>query len=427
MTTPPPREAGFAASGRWLIPAMGLLSLAPLIVYHALFARLFWFGDEFDLIDQIDRLGFWTWLGRVFAENFVPLFKLLWGGGVFLFHGSYAAMVVLVWLTHACNVVLLGRVMRTYGVGWFAVLFAQAVFGLTSGNLETLAWTVQWSAVLSVTFMLIAFERLLATPFTAAAVLGSAASALSFSRGVLTGPLVVLGSLFPEASRAPVSAGRRLAFRAGCLISAAAVALLIDLMARGNHHHMAGHLAQAAAFGAWYYCLNPAHDLFSVESMGWHTVVILGLGKVALIAWTLARSWGRPRMLFALLVAFDLGNAALLGIGRFHTGYPATVSSRYQYASLIGILPLAGYWLEAQWDRLPVSPAQRRAAAMVALGIGIGLMCRNWSGVLDSFTVWRGTDSRQALVAGSEPGPVPGIPTMTRERARELIARYHLH
>jgi hypothetical protein len=427
MTTPPPRERGVAVPARWLVPAMGALSLAPLVAYHALFARLFWFGDEFDLIDQIDRLGFWAWLWRVFAENFVPLFKLLWGGGVFLFHGSYAAMVVLVWLTHACNVVLLGRVMRAYGIGWLAVLFTQAVFGLTSGNLETLAWTVQWSAVLSVTFMLFALERLLAAPFTAAAALGSAASALSFSRGVLTGPLVVLGSLFPEANRAPAAAGRRLAFRAGCLLSAAVVALLIDLLARGNHHHMAGHLGQAAAFGAWYYGLNPAHDLFSVESMGWRTVVILGLGKVALIAWALARSRGRPRMLFALLVAFDLGNAALLGIGRFHTGFAATVSSRYQYASLIGILPLAGYWLEAQWDRMPVSPTLRRAAAMAALGVGMGLMVRNWSGVLDSFTVWRGTDSRQALLAASGPGPVPGIPTMTRERARELIAKYHLH
>lgn len=410
-----------------ILIGLGVLSLLPLALNHAMFARLFWFGDEYQLIDQIDRLGFWAWLWRAFAENFVPLFKAMWGGGVILFHGSYFAMVLIVWLTHALNVVLYGRVMRAFGLGWLATLFSTVFFGLSSGNLETLAWTVQWSAVLSVTFLLLAIESLVRRPFSLAGVLWCAASALSFSRGVLTGPLAALGSLLPGMGGEPVSSRRRAAFRAACVLAAVVVALLILRLSTGNHHHMRGHFGDALAFATWYYCMNPTHYLFSVDSVGWHTVALLGIGKAALVAWALVRSRGRPRALFVLLVAFDLGNAVLLGIGRFHTGYLASISSRYQYASLVGILPLAGFWLAAQWGRLPGGPAPRRAAALAVLGVCACFMCRNWTAVLDPFTAWRGTDSRRALVLGSEPGPVPGIPGMTRERARELIRQYHLH
>ena len=426
--TPAPEEhPGWDRREAGILIGVGVISLAPLVVYHAMFARLFWFGDEYQLIDQIDRLGFWPWLWRAFAENFVPLFKVLWGGSVFLFHGSYASVVMVVWLTHALNVVLFGRVMRAFRLGWLATLFSMVFFGLSSGNLETLAWTVQWSAVLSVTFLLLAIESLVRRPFSLGGVLWSAASALSFSRGVLTGPLVAFGSLLPGMEGGAVSARRRTAYRAACVLAAAAVALLILLLAAGNHHHMRGHFRDALAFGAWYYGMNPAHSLFSVESVGWHTVALLGIGKVALVAWALARSRGRVRTLFVLLVVFDLGNAVLLGIGRFHTGYLASVSSRYQYASLIGILPLAGHWLAAQWRRLPGRPYLRQAAALAALGVCALFMCRNWSGVLDPFTVWRGTDSRRELVLGTTPGPVPGIPGMSWDRARELIRQYNLH
>ncbi len=427
MNPEPRPPAGDTRERWWPIAAMGGVALAPLVLYHGLFSRLFWFGDEFDLIDQIDRFGFWNWLWRTFAENFVPLFKVLWGGAVLGFHGSYAAMIALVWLTHAANVVLLGRVMRICGIAWSGVILAQSVFGLTSVNLETLAWTVQGSAVLSVAFMLLAFEGLFRAPFGPASVVWSAASALSFSRGVLTGPLVALGSLWPRREGLRPAPWRRAAFLAGCLFSSVVVALLIGHLARGNHRHVAGHWGEAAIFGTWYYCLNPARDLFSVDSIGWHTVLALGLCKVALVGWALARSAGRARLLFALLVAFDLGNAALLGIGRYHTGLAATLSSRYQYASLIGIVPLAAFWLSHLWERVMLPRKVRAGLALAAIGVGAVIMCRDWSGTLEPFTAARGSDSRHALLEQSGSGPVPGIPGMTRERARELIAKYHLH
>ncbi len=414
---------------RWILIAAGLLALAPWIVYHRLFARLYWFGDEFDLIDQIERLGLWRWMWLVFAENFVPLFKLLWGGGVLVFGGSYASMVAAVWLTHALNVVLLGRLMRTCGFSWAAVFIAQATFGLTPANMETLAWTVQGSAVLSVTFMLLALDCFFRRPFGRAPLAWGAASALSFSRGVLTGAMLALACLWHRGGGPRQSLSRRAALALAYLSPAVLVGVLITVMASGNHQHMKGHGGEAAVFALWYYCLNPSYLVFAVESWGWRTVSILGLCKVALVSWAILRSRGDQRLLVVLMVAFDLGNAALLGIGRYHTGLAATVSSRYQYASLLGVVPAAGFWLSSQWGRLPGPAAARRAAFAALLCVAAVAMCRQWSADLDNFTATRGSESRRLLLVDKVPYPnlVPGIPWLPMDRAKALIAKYNLH
>ena len=413
-----------------ILLASGALALAPLAAYHALFGRLFWFGDEFDLIDQIDRMGLWRWLWRPFAENFVPLFKLLWGAAVLLLHGSYPAMIAVLWLTHAANVVLLGRVMRACALPWMAVACALVPLGLAPSNLETLAWSVQWSAVLSVGFLLLALDGFLRRPASAGPLAWSAASALCFSRGVLAGPALALACLWQGGGASPPGRPARTASRAaGYLLPSAAVAGLIAVLSGGNEHHMAGHWGDAAVFGAWYWCLNPAYLLFRVESWGWHTVAVLGLVKLALAAWVLARSTGRQRLLFALLVALDLGNAALLGIGRFHTGLPAAVGSRYQYASLIAIAPLAGFWISRQWGRLPLPAALRGALAAAALAAGALYLGLGWPAALEPFSRARGVESRRILFLESEwaPHSVPGIPGLPMDRARALAAKYNLH
>jgi hypothetical protein len=410
----------------WVPPAMGVLSLLPLAMYHGMFGRLFWFGDEFDLIDQMDRLGIWRWAWLAFAENFVPLFKLLWGGAVLASGGSCATLIAILWLTHAVTVALLGRLMRSCGLPWAAVLPAQAVLGLTSVNYETLAWSIQWSQVLSVTFMLLALGGFVRGPGGLAPVGWAAASALSFSRGALTGILLALASAWPAGWGPPARLPRRAALAAACLVPSAVTAILITLLApTANQRHMAGHWADASVYGAWCYCLNPAYRLLGIISWGLGTVLVLGTVKVALVAWSLARSRGRSRFLFVMLTLFDLGNAVLLGVGRYHTGLPTVVSSRYQYASLIAVLPLAGFWLARQWERIPGPAAARRLSLAALLVAACVLMCRQWRVEIDPFTAWRGTDSRRALLSGS--GPVPGSPGISMERAGELVSRYHLH
>ncbi len=421
---------GSAPWNRWMPASMGVLALLPYALYHGMFSRLFWFGDEFDQLDQMDRLGLWRWTWQAFAENFVPVFKALWAGAVLASGGSYAAMILIVWLTHALNVALLGRLMRTCGLPWAAVLAAQLVLGLAPINFETLAWSIQWSAEISVCFMLLALGGFFRATAGFWPVAWAAASALSFARGVLTGLVLAAAALWPGAGPVRDGVSRRVACAAAYALPAILVGLLITILyPSGNDRHMAGHWGEAAQFGAWCYALNPAYRLFGIGSWGLRTVILLGALKLALVAWSLARSRGRARTLFAVLTLFDLGNAALLGIGRYHTGLSLSVSSRYQYAALIGILPLAGFWFARQWDRIPTSQGPRRILLAAVLALAAIGMCRLWRVELDPFTAGRGTDARRAVAGGPGMGEamVPGLPSMPMERARALVAKYHLH
>lgn len=410
------------------------ITLLPFLIFHRDFSQLFWFGDEWDLLDQIDQLGFRPWTTRVFAENFVPLFKLLWGGTVFLFGGSYMALLTLLWLTHALNTVLLGRLLRHAGFGWTATLFSQAVFALVPHNLETLGWGVQWSAVLAVTFMLGGLDVLLRRPADTAgreiyadpALWLTAASALSFSRGVLTGGVLWLAAVWSALNRPWYFRGL-----AGLryLFPGFAVAGIIMAYSSGNHRHMdSDTLFASLNYARWYFSLNPFHALLSVDSWGPVTTTLLAGLKATLIAWGLIRHTGATRRLLFLLLIFDLGNALLLGVGRHHTGLGTTVSSRYQYGALLATLPFAGLWLESLLRRLP--DRIRLPGAIAVCLIMLGVFCRQWPSEIASFCDYRGTQTRQMVFTEPNPparGAIPGIPSLPTARARELAQKYHLH
>jgi hypothetical protein len=426
----PKNPSSGAGLERWLVVAPGILALVPFVAYHGMFNRLFWFGDEFDMIDQIDRIGFWRWTCAANSENFIPLFKALWGGAVLGFHGSYASMTAILWATHALNVILLGRLLRTSGLPRVAVVFAQVVFGLTPANLETLAWTVQWSSMLSVTFMLRALEIYFRRPFGWAPIIWAIASPLSFVRGMLTGPMLAVASLLEKGATPPVPFSRRLGYGLLCLLPAVLVAALVTwLNSGGQARPLAGHWGEVARYGAWYYFLNPAFGLVGRENVGPPAAALSALLKVGLIGWALCASRGHTRALFTALVVFDILYAVLLGIGRHHLPLPTALSSRYQYASLVASLPAAGFCLSRLGERLPFSAAARTAAISALVAAIAVAMCLQWRAPLDTFTRWRGTDSRRIFLGtpGPEPQEVPGFPAFPMERARELVAKYHLH
>lgn len=418
----------------------GLAALAPVLIWHRQFGELFWFGDDLFLVDQMAAAGLWEWSGRVFSENFVPLFKILWGGAVLAFDGSYAAMLALLWLTHAANTVLLGRILARAGFPGLAVLGTQLVFALTPANIETLGWSVQWSAVLATTFLLagLAFlQRCAAEPrgfswsLHVALPLCACASACSFSRGVLTGPVLALGLLLPLAGDLRARAWlARLPGVLLCLLPAVAVTLVIMGQSSGNHRAMAGHWGDAAEFGLSYFLFNPGHYLLGGTSLHPAALLVLAAGKLAILAAALHRSRGNVRLLLLLLLAFDLGNAVLVGIGRYHTGFLAALSSRYQYSSLVATLPFAMLVLDQVVNRMVPVTRIRLWAATASLVVLAALCLRGWPGSLKEFTGWRGTELRQLLAAPATTDPAARVPTldfMHVERAKALQRAYNLH
>lgn len=416
----------------------GLAALAPFLIWHRQFRELFWFGDDLFLLDQMAEMGLRAWITHVFSENFVPLFKLLWGGAALGFGGSYMAMLWLLWLTHALNTFILGRLLLRAGFPWYSALATQLVFALTPANLETLGWSVQWSAMLATSFLLLALwwheehldePRILSWRLHVPLLLLSAASACSFSRGVLTGAVLALGLTLPALLRNWRTAARTLPGALLCLIPAVAVALTIMFCSSGNFQKMDGHWGDALLFGASYFLLNPVHLLLGGATVHPAPLLLFALAKVALLVVVLQSARGRVLQLLLLLLAFDLGNAVLIGVGRYHTGFFAAMSSRYQYSSLLATLPFLTLLPAVLRNRLP-SFRYRRWLAAAGLSVIVGYCLLGWPAELADFTGWRGTELRRLMAAPATPDPavrVPALEFMHIERAKALQRTFDLH
>ncbi len=432
VIVPPP--TGLLRLVPWLA---GSAALLPFVIWQAEFAKLFWFADDFFLIDQLASFGFWPWVHLVFAENFVPVFKLLWGGALLQFDGSYRAMLWLMWLTHAFNTWCLGRLLVRHGLSWFATGAVLLLFALPAANIETLGWSVQWSAILAASFFLLALlwhegndRRTGALRRHGPVVLFAALSACCFSRGVLTGAVLAAGAVLPlllGGDRRDLP--KRLGLAGLYVLPSAAVAMVILFYSGGNHQHLAGHLGQVLQFAGGFFLLNPAMLLLD---LGWTTggLWLASLLKIAVLAAGFRLAPARLRALLWLLLAFDLGNAVLLGIGRYHTGIMTCISSRYCYSSLIAVLPFLGVIADRALEAATARRAWHHWAAAALLVVLAGACLRTWPAELAGFVGWRGTDARrqmaQPAVRGSKE-TMPALDFMHVERGKALTRAYHLH
>lgn len=427
----------------WL--TAGFVLLVPLVNFTA-FSRLFWFGDELDLLDQIDRTGFRHWIWTPFAENFVPLFKLGFGGAIFAGQGSYLFLLAAIWLIHAVNVALLVGWMRELGVQAGAAVVAGLIFGLSGSNLETLTWPVQGSAALATLLFLLAARtavsggegRISPSKIGGVAAAG-AASALAFSRGVLTGLVVAALRLDPTLpSHEPLR--RRLLTAALWCLPSFGIGLLIYHLAPSSHRDLfgpAGQMRQALGFATWFFCLNPIVSYFAISplnwgipAVGWTTVIVVGLLKTGVIALALACATPRQRRMLAALLLLDLASAALLGYGRGESDFGHAISSRYQYNSLICFVPFLAVVLGCGLQRLS---RRRLVAGLLTVGLclpPIGYAYAKWRQLLPPWAEWRGQSTRRLLF---ETKPLPpgndlvGIPFLPNARAKDLADKYHLH
>lgn len=428
----------------WLPWVLGLAALTPVVRHWSQFRGLFWFGDELGLMDEISHLGFWPWLGHAFAENFVPAFKLLWGGVLFGFHGDYRAELAAIWLTHAANVALLAGWMRQAGFTAVATAFATLTFGFAATNIETLTWAVQWSQQLAVLFFLLcgvdgglSGRRPRSHGHCVRLILECLASAWSFSRGVLTGPVAAF-QLIRQGQAA--SRRRRWLLAALLVLPSLVTAALIVTLAPNNHSSIWAHPAQwatAASFSAWYLTANPFLPIWSslapsvhLNEIGITAVIVAGTLKFALLAGGYATASIWQRRLLSALGLFDVGYAVLLGLGRSDADIHLVMSSRYQYNALICTLPFLAVLLERGLSRLRLPRGGLSLTGAALVGIAVYLVNLGWSRQLPGWVAWRGAGTRRVVVA-SPPNPaatdLPGNPYMTDGRARELRNEFRLH
>lgn len=423
-----------------LASLLALASLLPLLAGWESLSKLFFFGDDWDHLDQIQEQGLPAWMWTVFAENFVPLWKLAWGGTLLIANGSHLTLVVAIWITHAATVLLLALLLRQAGMGRLPVAAGTIVFALSTRNIETLAWTTLWTTVMASAFLLgglLCIERLEARgeinvwKESLLLLSLSACSAFSMVRGVVTGPAMAAMLLWTALLSSRIDASRCIRM-AAALIPAVLTALIILTQSRGNHQALGTNWEEMLRFGWFYFALNPLHRLFDFAGVGWRTALLLGTAKISLVGWALCRARPRVRRLLVVFMLFNLGEAVLLGIGRFHTGVESTTSSRYQYLSLLTLAPFLGIAVERAWRSVSRTiPGTLRVAGACLIVLQIGwLVGHSWPRELRRWADARGGNTREILAREPLPGEVgaiPGIPYLTNERARELVEEFNLH
>ena len=235
-----------------MITACSVISLVPLLVCAAPFQRLFFFHDDWVLLDGAARLGLLPWLAEPFlGEGVFPLFKLLWLAAVRLAGGEYFLLILLLWATHAVICLIYGSLLKRFGLPLPAIAFALLIFGLASTNIETLGWSMQWNAQLAIVFFLAAWH-LLPGEFkldagSAACFICILASGLCSSRGILSGLILAIFVLLRNrrGGRAPLLA----------LCLSPAILLIAAEWLLAPHHEMAP--LPALVYGVYCFILNP--------------------------------------------------------------------------------------------------------------------------------------------------------------------------
>ncbi len=410
-------KAGPARSARNLTLGAALVSMLPLLVYWREFQLLFFFHDDWELLDGYSTNTLPHWLAQPFlGEGILPLFKLLWIAAVELLSGSYLAMIVLLWLTHLLIALWFGRILYRLSVPAEAIGFSVLMFGLAWTNLETLTWSMQWGAQLGILFLLAAWRLLPgilernggARMATAGYALCLLASGLCSTRGIVSGVVLAAFILFCGTNR------RNLRLCAISLAPSAVLAMAMWLFAPHRH----ADLWPAVSYALHYLLLNPFYLLISIprKVVDARALLIFGTCKVLVIAVAFRRSNRKSYPLLLTLLAFDFATAAALGYGRSYTGLATTVSSRYQYISLLCFAPMAG-WAFA---------SLRREAQVMVLLLSMGLLGYPWRRHIPTWAAWRGAEIRMALDRKADSERFDPS-SLTAGRARQLIRQYRLH
>ncbi len=403
-------------SSRYRLPLLAAIaSLLPFFICMGKFKLLYWFHDDWHLLNDWTNLGAAAFILQPMAEHFAPVFKLLWMAAIHSTGGSYFAMIALGWATHLGILLLFATLLIRCEFSVPAAVISVLMAGLAWTNIETLGWATQWSVLLCLLFLMIAWVSVsgdLGKWSVALAFATAMLSASTFALGILAG--VVLTAFVLLLGRGP---------RLAALLFAPSLIFLLAYrhLADTYPNFQAMDSARIIAMASWaadYLLLNPLYLLISYphREVNAPALWIFGGLKILIIAAGLVIATRPQRSVLWTLLLLEIGTAALLTAGRYTTGSVGVVSSRYQYLSLLCFSPFVGLILAR-------SPRPAMIAASIILVLGISLP---WGRHMDRWSYERGVEVRQSLASTPDDQRF-GLPTITAGRARELIAKYGLH
>lgn len=412
----------------------------PLIWHFEYFWQFFYFMDEWDLINKMDLLGYQNWVFGFFAENFVPVFKLIWSGLIVSGNGNYHFIMVFGFLLHSLILLLIGYLLRMWGFGVFTILFSQLVVGVNYTHIEVLTWTSQYSsllAFLSFLLVLIPFSRAyvgqIVTPWSVCALIFvvSALGALSFSRGVLNGVSIFGCCVVLWILRDPKV---KSVWRAGisAMIPCVGIAVYIAIWSFSNSSNFSNSGSRLEAIFTHFFfriSLNPWYQQIRELQISWSQALILFQLNVMCLVFGIrwARKANRP--LLYLLVLFFLGDAFLLALGRNHLHISSVAGWRYQYLILVLFTPFVGVIFEKflGFERRDLI---RRVTSVILMVVIARWVFIPWAWHLPTWSQERGTYAREKIVDDglvAEDYDISKFDEVTNERALELKEKYNLH
>lgn len=413
--------------------------MLPLIVFEKHIRVLFWFGDEFDLLKEFSERGSNAFFSP-FGENFCPFFKIVWFQSIFWLDSTYFSIISVFWMIHVIVVLFFYRLLMSAGFNFFESFFSAAILGIIPTNIETLTWSVQMSATLSMLYFVIGchFQLKVIDNYSSPsmAVVGglfmcSLLSALSFSRGVLTGLTYLIHTVFISKFSLQYMREKYPAILA-CLLPPIIVITVIFFSSPGNHSdvfNLLNSFWKVVRFSSVYFFYNP---FLMMLNFGWSNDIlniVIGMSKLLIITIVFFKVDSKKTTILLLLLIFDLGNSILLGLGRFHTGYLAATSSRYQYASLICFLPFLACFVQLTLDFITNSHIRQIVSVSLVLFFLIIQLLR-WNSEIKSWVNWRGQEIRNTLERDKkslDSGMAPCVPeSMKISTAMEIIKKFNL-
>lgn len=429
-----------------------LLTLSPLLLNFKSAQQLFWYSDDLALLHELRLFGLSKWLLYPFGENFVPFFKTIWAAMLFTFDGWYLPQIILLWLLHAtiCGLffILLCRLIESRKLCFLGAL----LLGLTARQVNLLMFSYHLTEALSLIFYLIALLILLrgwnqieGKVHVFAAVFLMILACLSFSRGAVMS-LALAASWFIVS----ILSKRKLrdSFLSSGLLALPAVGLFLilkSLASLGSSLDFTSgeQLSLQAQMFLHSYALNPLVSFRAIPMAQIGDILIVLLALILKCSLSLAALEIARRRNFTIffvllcLVLFDLGNAFLLGAGRYQEGLHAALVSRYQRSSLIAFLPCLILCVDYSGTRLKDFKSLRASLVLAFWPFiiffwiySIGL----WSRQFYHHARWQGIQGRRVLLEGQTLRRNPstrawqGIPpVITDEDARAVTREFNLH
>ena len=424
---------------RWVFYG-SLIAWLPLVFYSEHFLKFFYFTNEWDMLHDMDVVGYWKWVFQFRAELFIPVFKFLWTAVVLAGDGNYHHLIYAVFINHMIILILLGYLLRQWGFGPFPVLFVQCVLGANYTHIEVFTWTSQWIGLIALTSFLIILiifskgyirgENLNISNLLWVFVF-SLLGALSFGRGVVNGAAllgVCLLLFLLRDSRARFLWAPGIAAFVPCL----AVSLIIvgwSFMHSANLADSGGQIGDILSFFGYGISLNPWYQ--QIRGLEIDVLHASGLFILNFSIFAMGAYWAKPsqRPVLYVLILFFLGDAALIALGRNHLPVETIPSWRYQYFSIFVMAPFIGIILSRLIRIIPTVPL-RSGVAICVLWFSTEWVFNPWSIYLPSWAESRGVQTRELVLAEDidpEASTISGYYKITNERAVELAEKYNLH